>query len=184
MKIVSGKFGGRKLFTPQNRDIRPTSDKIRGAVFNMLGSREALKDANVLDAFCGTGALGLEALSRGAAHCTFTDKMHASLNLAKENAQMLKVMDICDFILADASKIGSRSDIEEPYDLVFLDPPYNQILVCSTLQALVDGDWIAIDGLVICETEKYYDYVAMDGFILDNEKIYGDTKVILLKYSR
>ncbi len=90
MRIVSGRHGGRRLQVPKNNKIRPTSDKIRGAIFNMLSAREAIDDAHVLDGFCGTGALGLEALSRGAAQALFIDTSKASLSLARENVSALK----------------------------------------------------------------------------------------------
>ncbi len=92
MRIVAGQYGGRRLEVPKGRDIRPTSDKVRGAIFNALRSRGAVEEARVLDVFCGTGALGLEALSQGAAHCTFMDKARESLELAKRNAQNLGVL--------------------------------------------------------------------------------------------
>ena len=178
MKIVGGKFGGRRLNTPKNNDIRPTSDKIRGAVFNMLQSRGALDNVRVLDAFCGTGALGLEALSRGASHCTFIDKARSSLDLTKENADMLNVMDDCAFTLKDASKMGNIAD---SYDLIFLDPPYNKGLINITLEALIAGDWLAPKGWLICETEKNFNYTPIKDLTLDSEKTYGDTKIIILQ---
>ncbi len=177
MKIISGKFGGRKLHPPQSNDIRPTSDKIRGAVFNMLASRDALAGACVLDAFCGTGALGLEALSRGACHCTFIDRLRSSLDLAKENAAMLKVTDICDFALKDASKMGGST---APYNLIFLDPPYEKGLIPLTLETLKAGGFFAPDCWIVCESERGFSCTPMDGFVIDNEKTYGDIKITLL----
>ncbi len=181
MKIVGGKFGGRRLISPKNNNIRPTSDKIRGAVFNMLASRDALAGVRVLDAFCGTGALGLEALSRGANHCSFMDKARSSLDLAKENAYMLKTADNCDFILKDSSKINVRAEGESLYDLVFLDPPYNKGLINDTLNALINGNWIAPDGWIICESERAIT-CAIEGYNINSEKTYGDTKITLLTY--
>ncbi len=178
MKIVGGIFGGRKLFTPKNNDIRPTSDKIRGAVFNMLQSRDALDGVRVLDVFCGTGALGLEALSRGACHCTFMDKARSSLDLARDNVDMLKTADICDFILKDVLKIGQSN---APYDLIFLDPPYNKGLINITLNALIAGDWLAQDCWIICESERSFSCALTDSFIIDNEKTYGDIKITILR---
>ncbi|PCJ97875.1 MAG: 16S rRNA (guanine(966)-N(2))-methyltransferase RsmD [Zetaproteobacteria bacterium] len=180
MKIVSGKFGGRKLYTPKNNDIRPTSDKIRGAMFNMLQSRGALDTAHVLDAFCGTGALGLEALSRGASSCVFMDTARDSLSLACDNAEMLEVD--AEFLLRDASKIGVRPHSTVPYDLIFLDPPYAQGLVSQVLKALIDGDWIAPQGWVACEAERSFTCNAIEGCGIDIEKTYGDTKITLIQY--
>ena len=179
MKIVSGQFGGRKLFVPKNNNIRPTSDKIRGAVFNMLQSRGALDGAHVLDAFCGTGALGLEALSRGADSCVFMDKARDSLSLAQDNAEMLGVE--ADFLLRDATKISARTEAARPYDLIFLDPPYAKGLASTALQGLLDGGWIAPEGWIVCETERAFTYSGVEECEMENEKIYGDTKITLLR---
>ncbi len=181
MKIIGGKFGGRKLYTPSNKDVRPTSDKIRGAVFNMLQSRGAVERVRVLDAFCGTGALGLEALSRGAEHVTFIDKARSSLDLARQNAEMLGAMDICDFTLKDALKMPIRTDNEKAYSLVFLDPPYNKGLVNLALQSLKAGDWLSPDCWIVCESERTYTYTNIDTFLIDSEKTYGDIKITLLR---
>ncbi|PCJ03271.1 MAG: 16S rRNA (guanine(966)-N(2))-methyltransferase RsmD [Alphaproteobacteria bacterium] len=179
MKIVAGHFGGRKLFVPKNNDIRPTSDKIRGAVFNMLQSRGVLDGAHVLDAFCGTGALGLEALSRGASSCVFMDKARDSLSLAQDNAEMLGVE--AEFFLRDATNISARTEKTPAYNLVFLDPPYAKGLVSAALQGLLDGDWIAPEGWVVCETERAFTYSTIAGCEMDYEKTYGDTKITLIR---
>lgn len=179
MKIVAGHFRGRKLFVPKNNDIRPTSDKIRGAVFNMLQSRGVLDGAHVFDAFCGTGALGLEALSRGAESCVFMDKARDSLSLAQDNAEMLGVE--AEFLLRDATKISTRTEAARPYDLIFLDPPYAKGLVSAALQGLLDGGWIAPEGWVVCETERAFTYSGVAGCEMENEKIYGDTKITLIR---
>ena len=181
MKIVSGKYGGRRLQVPKNYDIRPTSDKIRGAIFNMLQSRGAVEHAYVLDAFCGTGALGLESLSRGAEFCTFLDKARNSLSLAQENAKLLGAEVDSNFNLKDAMKYDARTGEEKQYDLIFLDPPYKQDLITSTLGKLISGDWVSDQCWIVCESEKSFSLAIPAGFTQDEEKIYGDTKVILLK---
>lgn len=178
MKIVAGHFRGRKLLVPKNNDIRPTSDKIRGAVFNMLQSRGALDGAHVLDAFCGTGALGLEALSRGASSCVFMDKARDSLSLARDNAEMLDVE--AEFLLRDATNISARTENTSAYNLVFLDPPYAKGFVPTALQGLLDGDCLAPNAWIVCETERAFTYSGAEGCEMDNEKTYGDTKITLL----
>lgn len=180
MRIVAGEYGGRALITPKNRDIRPTSDKIRGAIFNMLHSRGAVENVDVLDAFCGTGALGLEALSRGAAHCTFLDKSRVSLDLAKENAANLDAMDLCDFKLRDASFL---QDTKKAYGLIFLDPPYFKALVPAALERMAGHGWIEKGAWVVCETEKKCDNVSVPDFDIDVQKTYSDIKVIILRYN-
>lgn len=183
MRIVAGIYGGRRLFEPKNNDIRPTSDKIRGAVFNMLASRGAVEGAYVLDAFCGSGALGLEALSRGAAGCTFIDKSRESLDLARKNGDMLGVA--AHYILKDFTKIGTRTASLSPASLVFLDPPYRMELVQVALKILVDGNWLADGARIVCETEKMFNGSFTEGFICftsEFEKAYGETRIVLLRY--
>ena len=181
MKIIAGRFGGRHLHVPKNRDIRPTSDKIRGAIFNMLEARNAIEGVRVLDMFCGTGALGLEALSRGAQYCCFVDKARTSLSLTEENAEMFGSDKECNFILKNSLSIRKRLKNEMPYHLIFLDPPYEKDLVSQALNVLVDGDWVAPHGWIVCETEKSWDYTSVEHYILDQEKTYGDTKITLIQ---
>ncbi len=177
MRIVSGIYGGRRLMTPKGKDIRPTSDKIRGALFNALGSLDALDNARVLDGFCGTGALGLEALSRGAEHCLFIDKSPESLSLTKENAKGLGADGRCAFKRGDTSKLPSNN--EAPYDLIFLDPPYNKDYITQSLTALRTGKWLSASAILICESEKHWSYTGQD-FDVKSEKIYGETKITIL----
>ncbi len=182
MKIVAGKYGGRKLILPKGRDIRPTTDKVRGAVFNMLTSRGAVDDANVLDAFCGSGALGLEALSRGAAHCSFIDKARSSIDLAKENALAFDTMDYCDFAVRDSVKLPEKPSNKDTYGLVFLDPPYNKGLIHETLENLVNGGWLSHGAWIVCESERRFDLPEIAGISVDSEKTYGDIKITLVQY--
>ncbi len=203
MKIVAGKYGGRRLIVPKNRDIRPTGDKVRGAIFNMLSSRGAIEGAHVLDAFCGTGALGLEALSRGAETCEFIDKSRTSLALARENAGILGEQESVTYTLGDAGKViksryrcesaqsvscgeetnsGTKKSEGRAYSLVFLDPPYEKGLIASTLCALKDVNCLYENAWVVCESERNLSYNDVDGFYLDHEKEYGITKVALLQY--
>lgn len=185
MRIVAGLYGGRRLSVPKNRDIRPTSDKIRGAILNMLASRDAVVGAAVLDAFCGSGALGLEALSRGAASCTFMDKARDSLELARMNAQDLAAGGV--FILKDATKIGTRTQAQEPFSLVFLDPPYKMGLVGAALSALLDGGWLADGAWIVCESENRIEsdflHELPTCFTAEQPKTYGDTRIVMLRYA-
>jgi 16S rRNA (guanine966-N2)-methyltransferase len=180
MRIISGIAGGRKLLTPEGDAIRPTSDKVRGAIFNSLLSKTDIKDANVIDVFCGSGALGLEALSRGAKHCTFVDNSKVSLNLAKENAKALG-FDNASFIFSDAAKLkASRS---EKVALAFLDPPYNKGLITPALSALLAGGWLAKNAVFVVETEKNFNGDIPLTFQTLDEKNYGDTRVLFLRYA-
>ena len=203
MKIVAGKYGGRRLIEPKGRDIRPTSDKVRGAIFNMLVSRGAIEGAQVLDAFCGTGALGLEALSRGAKSCHFVDKSRTSLSLARENAEVFGVSDCATYTRGDARKIilsgknyesgQRRSETHDPnleisikgteaYSLVFLDPPYCKNLINDVLWVLKDAEHLYDDAWIVCESEKEFLLDDIEGFRIDSGKEYGTTKIVLLQY--
>ena len=179
MRIISGIYGGRRLDTPKGSAIRPTSDKIRGAIFNMLLVHVDLENARVLDICCGTGALGLESLSRGAAHVLFIDKARASLDLARSNAKALGAE--ADFMQQDAIKIGACEG--EPYDLLFLDPPYNQALAPAILQALIDGGWLSDDAICVVETEAAHPPIPIDSLAQLQHKIYGDTAMHVLRYN-
>lgn len=180
MRIVSGIYGGRRLSVPKGRDIRPTSDKVRGAMFNTLGGYVDFDGACVLDIFCGTGALGLEALSRGAERCVFVDKEKLSLDLARENAAALSAESMCDFKIADASKVHmTRARL---FDLVFLDPPYAKGLIVPSLDNLAQQGVLNEGAICVLESEKGLILECPEGFEVLKDKAYGDTLVTYLRY--
>ncbi|MEM8833316.1 MAG: 16S rRNA (guanine(966)-N(2))-methyltransferase RsmD [Pseudomonadota bacterium] len=174
MRICAGIHGGRVLKTPQNNIIRPTSDKVRQAIFNALQSRGLVEDAIVLDAFCGTGALGLEALSQGASHAYFFDKNKNSYALCKENIVLLKEEDRTDLFLIDATKVKENS--LEPANLIFLDPPYHKNLIPVTIDSLVQNNWISDDAFFVIETQKD-EKIDLSNLDIVFEKEYGDTLI-------
>lgn len=181
MRITGGEYRGRILEAPKGRDIRPTSDKVRLAIFNMLNSRGLVEEAVVLDAFCGTGALGIEARSWGAAQSVFMDKSRESLDLCKKNCTSLKLENI-KHLLKDAAKPGPRPNDVAPVDLVFLDPPYRMGLVEQSLAALVANDWLNTAAhSILIETESRYDaaWLIGLGYEISLTKDYGDTQVVL-----
>jgi 16S rRNA (guanine966-N2)-methyltransferase len=180
MRIIGGRHGGRKLHVPSGRDIRPTSDKVRQAVFNALQSRGAIEEAVVLDAFCGTGALGLEALSQGASFCIFIDKAKSSLTLCRSNIASLEEEKRTQTFLLDSSKLKNKPDDVPPASLIFLDPPYNKELVSATLIALEKGAWLADEVFFVIETARTEE-PDLSALQVLSEKIYGDTKVILAR---
>ncbi len=183
MRITGGEFRGRLLKSPSNRDIRPTSDKVRQAVFNMLTSRGLLEEAIVLDAFCGTGALGIEALSRGATSCTFIDKSRDSLKLCRENVTTLSLQQKSDFLPLDVTKPGPKPDKIVPADLLFLDPPYKQNLIWPVLTALASEGWMAVTAQAVLEGEKGFAKtlaLSLPHEVLV-ERDYGDTSILLVQ---
>lgn len=180
MRIIGGTARGRQLKTPVGQDIRPTSDKVRLAIFNALFSRGGVVDAVVIDAFCGTGALGCEALSQGAAKAIFFDNSKTSLSLAKENISILGFSDRAEFILKDTSKIGDKPSTTSPATLVFLDPPYRKNLIAPALEALIKGNWLADSAIIVIETEKEADIISGYGHCTF-DKIYGETRVSFIE---
>lgn len=180
MRIISGIYGRRKLEVPKGRDIRPTSDKIRGAIFNALESHGAIQNARVLDAFSGTGALGLEALSRGAAHCTFLDKAKTSLELTKRNINMLDACTGSTAILSDATK---HKFVDKTYNLFFLDPPYHKDLIGLTLNNILSQHALDKSAILVCESEREVQPVQGDAFESLSDKIYGEIRIQILRYN-
>lgn len=176
MRIIAGKYRGRRLLEPKDRAVRPTTDRVREAVFSALEARVDFSETAVLDAFAGTGALGLEALSRGGAAVTFMDTAPASLKLVKENIAALKA-EGADVRRADALKPGYNAGTA--YGLLFLDPPYGKGLVRPALEALWENDWLTDGVLVMIETDRRDSVDLPADFEAISEKTYGDTKIIL-----
>ena len=181
MRITSGEFKGRRLNVPPGDLIRPTTDKIRQAIFNILLQYGLPDGAQVLDAFCGSGALGLEALSRGAEHCIFMDIHKASLECARNNAAPINVAGCTEFLLKDATKLGQKPVVLGAADLVFIDPPYRQGLVDPAIRALVENGWVDQGALVVIEREHDApDDIQVEGFDLLDSRHYGDTRIEIL----
>ncbi len=155
MRIVAGAWRGRSLAAPPGAATRPTADRVRQALFDMLlhapwGGRDLLEGAPVLDAFAGTGALGLEALSRGAAHASFLERDRAALAVLRANIDACRAGDRAAVFAADATKPPPG----RPCRLIFFDPPYRQGLVQAALPALGRAGWIAPAAVVVAETAR------------------------------
>lgn len=152
MRIVAGRFRGRRLATPKSETIRPTSDRMREALFNRIAHHwpEKLEGSRVLDCFAGTGALGIESLSRGAAFALFIESGAAGRALLRENIEELALAGVTKVFRRDATKPGSPGNIA-PFDLVFADPPYGKGFGEAALTALLREGWIAADALIILE---------------------------------
>jgi len=182
MRIISGLYRGRKLELPKGRDIRPTSDKIRGAIFNALQAQNVLEGARIMDCFAGTGALGLEALSRGAASCLFIDDNVTALGLAKTNVTMLGVTAYAQVLQKNVLTLEPCHDPLQKKTLVFLDPPYRKDLVTPVIKRLLEGRWLEPKCWIVVECDKADDPQWPTECTLQSQKIYGDTKVIFLIY--
>ncbi|MBX7146505.1 MAG: 16S rRNA (guanine(966)-N(2))-methyltransferase RsmD [Alphaproteobacteria bacterium] len=189
MRIISGINKGQKLLSPQINSIRPTSDRIRESIFNIItyikkpdDSPFLLEGSNVLDCFAGTGALGFEALSRGAYSLTCLENDKNSCELIYKNALKLSQEQKTFIYHYDASHIGdSTLNPINPYNLVFMDPPYKKgHLIGPTLQGLYKKSWLALFSLIIIETHKNEKINWPLHFSVSKEKIYGQTKIIFL----
>jgi 16S rRNA (guanine966-N2)-methyltransferase len=185
VRIVAGRLKGRKLEVPEGRDIRPTADRTRQALFDVLehgrlveGGGSAVVDAVVLDAFCGSGALGLEALSRGAAEATFMDANRAALDCARANAKHLGVQ--ASFILANVTNPPRPL---KPATLVFLDPPYGSGLGARALAALASAGWLAPGAIASLEMPgaELAQFAVPPGFERLDERRYGKARILLLR---
>lgn len=174
MRIIAGDYKGRRLYTPEDRRIRPTSDKVKEALFSIIGDR--IDGAVVCDLFSGTGNLGLEALSRGADKCYFGDHSGESIKLIKDNVEMCRAEEYSAIIHGDFKKTLSR--IEEKVDFFFLDPPYDKDLWGKAMQIIKDEDLLEEGGWIVCEHRSQ---VQLDddlcGFEKTKERRYG--KVVL-----
>lgn len=182
MRIIAGKHRGAALTPPTDYSIRPTSDKVRGAIFNILQHASWApfffeESQSVLDVFCGTGAFGLEALSRGIGKAAFIDKAPASLKLARSNAEKLKCATQCRFMQEDASSLPAAP---HAFDLVFLDPPYRQNLLPQALAQLRAKGWLHAKSVVVAETAKDEKLAAPDGLSIMDERAYGETRAFFL----
>lgn len=190
MRIIGGRFRGTRLSAPgpapgpgaAHGHLRPTSDRVREAVFNLLahgpyGTPPLPEGRRVLDLFAGTGALGLEALSRGAAFAVFVEDHPASRALIRENVERLRLTGQTKLWRRDATRLGPCRGA--PYDLVFADPPYGRGLAQAALTSAREGGWIGPGALVVVETAFDEAPPALPGLSLEDDRHYGDTRVLI-----
>ena len=184
MRIIAGTWRGRPILSPADAAIRPTSDKVRGAIFNILehGEYAITPATRVLDGFCGSGAMGLEALSRGASHALFLDNATPSLQLAKQNAENFKAQKQCAFEMRDLTR--PQTWRAEPFNLVFLDPPYRKGLPPLALATLEDGHFLADGALAVVETEKKESFPLTPRWQLLDTRSWGKTAAHFIAYTK
>jgi 16S rRNA (guanine966-N2)-methyltransferase len=176
MRIVGGEFRGRPLAAPRGDAIRPTADRTREAVFNLIMHRfpEKLESARVLDLFAGTGALGLEAISRGAAHCLFIEDSAEGRGLIRTNVEAFGLQGRTKIFRRDASRLGEVGTIE-PFGLLFADPPYGKGLAEKALASALAGGWLKPGALCVVEESASAAFAPGEGFSILDERSYGDT---------
>ncbi len=188
MRIVTGRFKGRRLHAPSGSEIRPTSDRIRESIFNVI--LHSLKDwqgslhgASVIDVFAGTGSLGLETLSRGAEHATFIDNSPASLAITKKNAAHLGIWHNTTLLKLDATHLAPPPlAARAPCSVAFLDAPYKMELTQPALRNLKHHGWLANNALVVIETASDEILAIGSDFNVLEERTYGVAKVVFLKH--
>lgn len=182
MRIVGGTLRGRPLQTPKSNDIRPTTDRTREALFNALSHQwiEDFKQIRVLDLFSGTGALGLEALSRGAKHCVFVEQSIEGRAIIRANIENFDLTGITKIFRRDATALGPAGTVP-PFELLFADPPYGQGLGELALQSAARGGWLKPKALCAVEETAAAPFIIPEGFLLRDERRYGDTIIRLLQ---
>lgn len=172
------------LKAPAGDQVRPTSDKVRQAIFNILVHRDfglTLAGARVADLFAGTGALGLEAISRGAAFCLFVEESAESRALLRANVEALGLTGVTKIWRRDATKLGAMvPGAGGPFEFVFLDPPYGRNLAAPALGSLREGRWLVNGAVAVVETSEQ-ETVRHPGFALVDERVHGETRVTFLK---
>ncbi len=186
MRIITGKAKGTKLFTLSGEDItRPTAERAKEAIFSML--QFEIEGRRVLDLFAGSGQLGLEAMSRGAAYAMFVDGDRQAMAVVKKNAEKTHFFDACGYLVSDYRSFLRKIGESERYDIIFLDPPYNSNCLCDALVRIYENKVIKDTGIIVCETDNT-ELVCKDKDILSKYSIikeagYGRVKIVLLRPS-
>src|SRR5881227_3113304 len=182
MRVVGGRLKGRNLASPSSQHIRPTADLLREALFNILihSYGDPITGARVLDLFAGTGALGIEAISRGAAFVLFIDNGAEARALLRNNVEALGLGGVTKVYRRDAGDLGPAHPVE-PFSLVFLDPPYRMKLAEKALVSLREGGWLTPGALLVVEEAKAAAFVASEGFEELERRAYDDTEFVFLR---
>jgi 16S rRNA (guanine966-N2)-methyltransferase len=184
MRIVGGTFKGRSLAAPAGRDTRPTSDRAREGIFNVLAHAEwskGLEGRRVLDLFAGSGAMGLEAMSRGGGFALFVETDAAARGAIRDNIEALGLFGVTRIHRRDAADLGVKpAGLGEPFDLVFLDPPYHKGLGERALARLGEGGWISDDALIVYECAAD-EAPAAPGYAVLDQRAYGAARVLFLR---
>jgi 16S rRNA (guanine966-N2)-methyltransferase len=182
MRVVGGRLRGRALQAPKSMDVRPTADRLRESLFNILmhAYGDPVTGARVLDLFAGTGALGIEAVSRGAAFALFVDQGVEARALLRANVEALGLGGVTRIFRRDATKLGPAHPLP-PFSLVFLDPPYGQGFAEQALASARAGAWLAGDALIVVEEATDARFTAPEGFDELDRRAYDDSELVFLR---
>ena len=184
MRVVGGALRGRAIIAPKSKAIRPTADRLRESLFNILihSFDDPVTGARVLDLFAGTGALGIEALSRGAAFALFVDEGAEARALLRENVATLGLGGTSKIFRRNATKLGEPNPLA-PFSLAFLDPPYGQGLATEALNSARAGGWLTPDALIVVEEATKAQFATPEGFHEIDRRRYDDTEFVFLRLS-
>ncbi len=182
MRVVGGRLRSRSLAGPKSDAVRPTADRLREALFNILAHSygDPVPGARVLDLFAGTGALGIEAISRGAAYALFVDEGVEARALLRDNVEALGLGGVTRIFRRDATKLGPAHPLE-PFSLVFIDPPYSKGQADKALRSAREGGWLQPEALIVVEEAAEAAFKAPDGFIELERRQYDDTQFVILR---
>ncbi|MFC3302254.1 16S rRNA (guanine(966)-N(2))-methyltransferase RsmD [Parvularcula lutaonensis] len=183
MRIVGGEFRGRRIAAPSGQTTRPTTDRTRESLFNILAHRPGFvfEGARVLDLFAGSGALGFEAMSRGASFCLFVDTDAAARGAIRDNVEALGLFGNTRIHRRPADALGTKpAGVGARFDLVFMDPPYRKDLITPTLKTLAEGEWLAPGALILAEHAKGETFEMPEGFGHEETRSFGDTEIAFL----
>jgi 16S rRNA (guanine966-N2)-methyltransferase len=182
MRVVGGRLRGRNIMGPSSQQIRPTADRLRESLFNILAHAydDPVTDARVLDLFAGTGALGIEAISRGAAFTLFIDNGAEARALLRQNVEALGLGGVTKVYRRDATALGSVHP-HQPFTLAFLDPPYGKGFADQALASLRDGDWLMPGALVVVEEAVSAKLATPAGFEELERRAYDDTEFVIMR---
>jgi 16S rRNA (guanine966-N2)-methyltransferase len=186
MRIVAGRFKGKSLDAPKGLNTRPTTDRVREALFNVLthGAPEiAFENIRVLDLFSGSGALGLEALSRGARYCLFIEEDAGARGAIRRNVEALGLTGVTKIWRRDATRLGPVGTMS-PFDLVFCDAPYGKGLGTRALESALDGGWLAPDAVAVLEERAGEPADWPQGLEEIDRRRYGDTEIAIARRER
>ncbi len=177
MRVIAGSARGQKLSCLQGEQIRPTLDRVKESVFNMISF--SVPGSSVLDLFAGSGALGIEALSRGAEKAVFVDVCPASLQTARQNLAKTRLEEKSACVCSDYAAF--LADTNETFDIIFLDPPYAAGYITSALAGIRERHLLRHDGIIICEYNSADEVICPEGFTLYRNKKYGIARILLMK---
>jgi 16S rRNA (guanine966-N2)-methyltransferase len=182
MRVVGGRFHSRPIARPKGLDIRPTSDRLRESLFNILAHAygDPVAGARVLDLFAGTGALGIEAISRGASYALFVDLGVESRALLRDNIEAFGLGGTTRIFRRDATKLGAAHPLE-PFSLVFADPPYGKGLAEKALASAREGGWLKPSALIVVEEAASANFTTPEGFVELERRKYDDTEIVILR---